>query len=85
MAVIERGKVKQGQIVLEHPLELEEGTEVIVRIEPLSMQSEEVSSSPNLKALEFFGMWADRDDMVDSVEWVRKERERWKQRLEREE
>lgn len=74
MAVIERGKVKQGQIVLEHPLELEEGTEVIVRIEPLSMQSEEVSSSPNLKALEFFGMWADRDDMVDSVEWVRKQR-----------
>lgn len=85
MAVIERGKVKQGQIVLEHPLELEEGTEVIVRVEPLSMQSEEVSSSPNLKALEFFGMWADRDDMVDSVEWVRKERERWKERLEREE
>jgi hypothetical protein len=31
--------------------------------------------------LPFFGMWADRDEMSDSVAWVRKERDKWQQRL----
>jgi hypothetical protein len=26
-------------------------------------------------------MWADRDDMTDSVAWVRRERDKWQQRL----
>ena len=29
----------------------------------------------------FFRMWADREDMRDSVAWVRKQREKWKERL----
>ena len=31
------------------------------------------------------GMWADREDMQDSVAWVRREREQWDKRLTREE
>lgn len=31
------------------------------------------------------GMWKDREDMQDSVAWVRRERERWHERLTREE
>lgn len=85
MSVIERGKVRQGQIVLEHPLNLEEGTEVVVHIEPLPTLRQGVPASQDLRDLEFFGMWSSRDDMADSVQWVRKERERWKERLEREE
>ena len=83
--VIERGKVRQGQIVLEHPLNLEEGTEVVVHIEPLPPFPPEAVAPSDLKALEFFGIWSSRDDMADSVDWVRKERERWSERLEREE
>jgi len=30
---------------------------------------------------EAYGIWADRDDMADGVEWVRKQREQWKERL----
>ena len=30
---------------------------------------------------EAYGIWADRDDMKDSSEWVRKQRESWKERL----
>ncbi|MDW8320015.1 MAG: hypothetical protein RMM08_01515 [Armatimonadota bacterium] len=85
MAVVERGTVRQGQIVLEHPLELEEGTEVIVRIETLSALPQEASVSRDLKSLRFFGIWADRHDMTDSVGWVREERQKWKTRIERQE
>jgi len=34
-----------------------------------------------LRAYEFCGMWVDREDMKDSTEWVRKQRELWKTRL----
>jgi predicted transcriptional regulator len=34
-----------------------------------------------LRDYEFFGMWRDRDDMKDSVEWVRKQRENWDRRI----
>ena len=34
-----------------------------------------------LTSLPFFGMWADREDMRDSVEWVRKQRQAWSSRL----
>jgi prevent-host-death family protein len=36
-----------------------------------------------LENLPFFGMWAHRNDMRDSTAWVRKEREKWHQRVTR--
>ncbi|MDQ1327992.1 MAG: hypothetical protein QG641_1277 [Candidatus Poribacteria bacterium] len=34
-----------------------------------------------LRNHEAYGIWADREDMADSLEWVRKQRESWKERL----
>ena len=42
-------------------------------------------SDEEFKQLPFFGMHADREDMADSVAWVRREREQWNKRLTREE
>lgn len=39
------------------------------------------ASSICVTKLPFFGMWADREDMADSGQWVRKEREKWSSRL----
>ena len=89
--IIEDGKVSNGHIVPPKPLSLPEGTEVRVQIEPVdpvpvdgddsqnkgSDESEDFANQP------FFGMWADREDMRDSVAWLRKEREKWQQRFTR--
>ena len=37
----------------------------------------------NLRDYPFCGMWKDRSDMVDSIQWVRIQREKWNERLER--
>lgn len=77
----ERGKVQSGGIVFDEPIDLPEGTEVIVRIEPIEDKSLVATNGDDLENLPFFGMWADRDDMSDGVAWVRREREKWQQRL----
>ena len=83
MALRERGKIQAGNIVFPKPLALPEGTEVLVSIEPLAVKEQTASSSTeeDFAALPFFGMWRDRQDMKDSVAWVRKERKRWQQRV----
>jgi hypothetical protein len=80
-----RGQVKNGGIVFSQPLGLAEGTQVSVAIEPLPATEETVSRDRDVDfdSLPFFGIWADRDDMRDSTEWVRQERERWQQRAAR--
>lgn len=80
MSLIEHGTIEGGQIILAHPLSLPEGTEVVIHIEtaysePKPEIAEEFFSLP------FFGMWADREDMNDSADWVRKERAKWQQRI----
>jgi hypothetical protein len=80
MALIERGKVQNGNIVLSHPLALPEDTEVVVHIELLAQEVAPSEAVKDFASLPFFGMWADREDMEDSVAWVRQERERWQQR-----
>jgi hypothetical protein len=83
MTIVEHGEVHDGGIVLSHPVTLPEGTKVVVAIaavesatrKPTPEEIEEVTSMP------FFGMWADREDMKDSVAWVRRLREQWLDRL----
>jgi hypothetical protein len=83
MTIVEHGEVHDGRIVLSQPVALPEGTRVIVAItqvdsttrKPTPEEIEEVTSMP------FFGMWADREDMKDSVAWVRRQREQWLDRL----
>ncbi len=81
ITVTERGKVHSGSIVLNEPIDLPEGTEVVVRIEPVVHEQASAVNGNEFENLPFFGMWADRDEMTDSVAWVGKEREKWQQRL----
>ena len=76
----ERGTIHSGSIVLVEPINLPEGTEVIVHVEPVTPDALGASNGDDFEHLPFFGMWADRDEMTDSVAWVRREREKWQQR-----
>ena len=90
--IIEKGKVNNGHIIFSKPLSLPEGTEVIVQINPIDVekivdanetQNTETDEHEEFANLPFFGMWADRTDMQDSVAWVRKQREKWLERVTR--
>ena len=76
MAFVERGEIRDGNILFSKPLSLPEGTEVIIHIEPIDTARQSIASDErkNFAALPFFGMWAKREDMGDSALWVRKER-----------
>ena len=81
--IVEQGKVSKGGIVLSKPLLLPEGTEVRIQIELIASNDgtrTATSESNEFANLSCFGMWADRGEMRDSVAWVKKEREKWKQR-----
>ncbi len=84
--IIEQGEINNGGIVLSKPLSLPEGTKVRIQIEPIDTddsQSTTPDGNEDFVNLPFFGMWADREDMRDSVAWVRKQREKWLDRITR--
>ena len=83
MSYVHRGKIKSGAVILSEPVTLPDGTDVVVNIEPVeAIEDVDGSIADNTVAsLPFIGIWADREDMSDSVAWVRKERETWRQRL----
>ena len=77
--IIEQGKVNNGGIVLSKPLSLPEGTEIRIQIEPIDPHdstSTEAGEAGAFTNLPCFGMWADREEMRDSVAWLQKEREK---------
>ena len=83
MVMIQRGKVQGKSIVLSQALALPDGTDVVVTLEPVPSAEEVADALPEkgkVVDLPFFGMWADRDHMADSVAWVRQERGRSLQR-----
>ncbi len=82
MSIEVRGTVKDGTIIFERPLALPDGTTVDVRIESMRSLDENapLEVAPiieDIASLPAFGMWKDRDDMADSVEWVNRQREAW--------
>lgn len=85
--IIEQGEVNNGCIVLSKPLSLPEGTKVRIQIEPIDVDEDNQSTTSDehedFRKLPCFGMWADREDMRDSVAWVRKQREKWLERITR--
>jgi hypothetical protein len=83
MQVVENGRVEGGQIVLPEPLHLPDGTEVVVRVEPVEPAEAPPAGAEDFTSLAFFGMWADRQDLVDSTGWVDRERDQWHRRLAR--
>lgn len=87
--IIKKGKVNNGHIIFSKPLALPEGTEVRVQINLIDAeeivdtdetQNTETCEHEEFANLPFFGMWADREDMRDSVAWVQKQREKWIER-----
>ena len=53
-------------------------------LDNLLLQKKAIDEEKPMRRLrdhEAYGMWADRDDMKDGSEWVRKQRESWKERL----
>jgi hypothetical protein len=62
---------------------LPEGVEVVVKIETLTedLRGADSITDIDFASLPFFGMWVDRKEMNDSVGWVRRERERWQERM----
>lgn len=83
MTFHEHGRIQRGAIVLPRPVPLPEGTEVTVRIEMSGADTPAAIANGNFTSLPFFGMWADREDMADSAQWVRREREQWQKRTSR--
>ena len=84
--IIEKGEINNGNIVLSKPISLPEGTKVRIQIETVGTVDEDSETNGNheeLSKMPFVGMWADREDMRDSVNWVRKLRERGLERLTR--
>jgi hypothetical protein len=81
MSLFQRGKVHAGQIVLADALPLPEDTEVMVQIDPIPPSSAmENVDARSFASLPCFGMWKDREDMLDSTTWVSKERQKWLRR-----
>jgi len=84
MSVVVHGRVRSGSLELADPLPLPEGTEVLVSIDPVGRAGAAAAmSDEEFLGQGFFGMWADREDMQDSVAWVREAREAWGQRAQR--
>lgn len=78
------GKVDHGAIVFDDPVPLPDGTPVVVRVEAEAPQPiTEVEPGPDFASLPFFGMWANRDDLPESADWVRERRQQWHQRASR--
>jgi antitoxin (DNA-binding transcriptional repressor) of toxin-antitoxin stability system len=77
MAAVQfHAQVKDGRIELPPWVAIDDGTEVTVTVP-------EVPAARPLMPIEqhpAIGMWAEREDMADSAEWVRAERERWRDR-----
>ena len=78
MVLTRRGVVQDGHVIVPDPVDLPDGTEVIVLISagehPRLPTPEEVEAFDNLPA---HGMWADREDMGDTDEWLQKMRKQW--------
>jgi hypothetical protein len=75
-----RGRIQGGVVIPDAPLDLPDGLEVEVRITSADpANASQPSYGPVIDSV--FGMWRGRDDMADSVAWVRKQRDEWQNRL----
>lgn len=80
--IVEQGTVSNGGIVLSKPLLLPEGTKVRIQVETIDANDGTTTGTDDAEdfaSLPCFGMWADREEMHDSVAWLKKEREKWQQ------
>lgn len=85
MSLIIRAHFDGKTIVPDEKVDLppDQPMEVELRLLPPSGDAVEPSKAEGLDitSMPFFGMWATREDMADSVKWVREERHTWNSRL----
>jgi hypothetical protein len=83
MVVVREGRIEGGRLIVADTIALPDGTPVRVEIEVLDEQAQ--SSNHEIPAdedlLPGFGMWANRQDMQDSVDWANQQRDAWRERL----
>jgi hypothetical protein len=76
-------------VVPDYAIDLPADQAVEVEMRLLPEPNEALADSPepvgnfDIMKTAFYGMWADREDMADAVEWVNKERAKWRNRLTR--
>ena len=83
MVLVREGRIEGGRLIVADAIALPDGTAVRVAIEVLDEPSSAVEASVAADLLPGFGMWADREDMEDSVAWVNRQRDAWRERLHR--
>jgi hypothetical protein len=83
MVVVREGRIEGGRLIVAESIALPDGTPVRVAIEVLDEQTQPHNrESPSGEdSLPGFGMWANRKDMKDSVDWVNQQRDAWRERL----
>ena len=84
MSVKIRAHYDGKNFVPDEPVDMpqDQELEIDVRLASKSLGKRMVRRrQPSVTSMPFFGIWADREDMQDSITWVRKERERWNERL----
>ncbi len=87
MSVVIRAHFDGKTIVPDSQVDLptDQALEVELRLLPKIDLAPAVSETApgehfDIRTLPMFGMWADREDITDSAEWVHKEREKWSNR-----
>jgi hypothetical protein len=78
MLMVERATVRKGKIVLDRPVPLPDGAIVTIWLEADEGEAPTAAPPDDIRDLPFFGMWAGRRDMVDSVAWVNRQRDDWR-------
>jgi hypothetical protein len=87
MSVIIKAHFDGNTIVPDTKIDLPSGQALEVELRVLGpaaskpQSSMAVTEGVDITSYPFFGMWADRKDMMDSAVWVREEREKWNSRL----
>ncbi|MFB3893429.1 MAG: hypothetical protein ACE15C_15555 [Phycisphaerae bacterium] len=81
MTVVAKGKVQGRNILLDQSVPIPDGTSVVVSIETAEPSAGQSPAEDQAAWDEFTGLWGDREDMADSVKWVRNQREKWRQRV----
>ena len=83
MVLVREGRIEEGRLVVADEIGLPDGTAVCVAIEVLDQPTGGADGGAHAARDELpgFGMWADREDMPDSVTWVNRQRDAWRERL----
>jgi len=84
MSLTVRAHFDGKAIVPNEPLDLPQDRELEVEVRFVTRAGRRRRAgrgASRVTSMAFFGMWADREDMMDAAAWVHKERERWNERL----